>query len=120
MTLKTEVKMTDKIPTKIPIDLDRRRYFNLNLTAVAFWEANTGKPFVSNKTWKHLSDKEMVLMLWACLKEDDPTLKPKDIVQMVKDKKLTLKAVLPVYIRSLSAAWAGIFNSFTGGDNHAD
>ncbi|MGA2669912.1 MAG: hypothetical protein ABSF21_00620 [Dehalococcoidia bacterium] len=105
------------IPTKIPIDLDgRRRYFHLGLLAIALWELNTGKPLFSKKGWDHFSKKDMFLMIWACLREDDPKLKPQDVVQMFKDNKIPSGAVLQDFIQQLSAAWGAILDSFAGGE----
>ena len=109
--------MTDKIPIRIPVDLDRRRYFTLDLAAVIRWEGLTGKAMFSKKTWAHFKKKEdMAMMLWCLLVGDDPGLKPEDIVQMFKDKKITPEAVLPSFIESLSAAWGELMINSIGGD----
>jgi hypothetical protein len=59
-------------------------------------------------------------MLWCLLVGDDPELKPGDIVQMLKDKKITPEAVLPSFIESLSAAWGSLMISLVGGDKHGN
>ena len=111
--------MADKIPVRIPVDLDRRRYFQLDLAAVIRWEGLTDKPFFSNKAgWKHFKKREdMAMMLWCCLVGDDPELKPRDIIQMLKDKKITPE-VVSALIQLLNDAWVTLINSLVGGDNH--
>ena len=110
------LKRKKDISVKVPVDLDRRRYFTLNLAAVIRWESNTGKPFFSNETWENFTNPaDMALMLWACLVEDDPNLKPEDIIQMFENKQITPEAVMPAFIRSLSAAWGSQITELIGG-----
>ena len=108
------MKKAGNLPTRIPVDLDRRRYFQLDLAAVVRWEANTGKPFFCHKTWKHLSKKDTALMLWTCLVKDDPELKPADIIPLSRDKKIDWD----VAFEKLELAWGKlIMNScFIGGE----
>ena len=101
--------MTNNSLIRIPVDLDRRRYFQLDLAAVIRWEALTDKPFFSKKTWDHFKKTgDMAAMLWCLLVGDDPELKPEDIIQMLKDKKITPETALPAFISSLSAAWGDL------------
>jgi hypothetical protein len=104
--------MTEKIPIKIPVDLDKPRHFLLDIAAVARWEYSTGKPFFSMKTWKKLSKSEGVLMIWSCLVDNDPKLKPRDMIPILEDRKIDWKEV----INKLSAAWEPLIISFIGGD----
>ena len=111
--------MTNNNLIRIPVDLDKRRYFQLDLAAVIRWEGLTDKPMFSNKTWDHFKKTEdMAKLLWCLLVGDDPELKPEDIIQMLKDKKITPEVALPAFIQSLSAAWGTLTINLVGGDNH--
>jgi hypothetical protein len=45
----TKWEKTDKGAIRIPVDLDKRRYFTLDLAAVIRWEGLTDKPFFSKQ-----------------------------------------------------------------------
>jgi hypothetical protein len=115
------MKDKDNVPIKIPVDLDRPRYFTLDLAAVMRWEGLTDKPFFSKKMWTHFKKTEdMAMMLWCLLVGDDPGLKAEDIIQMFKDKKITPEAILPSFIESLSGAWGELMIDLVGGDSHGN
>jgi len=99
--------MTNEVPVRIPVDLDRPRYFTLDLAAVIRWEANTGKAFFSPKVWKHMSRKDAVLMLWACLTTGDPTLRPEDLLQLLETNKINWETVL-ASVEKLDFAWGNL------------
>ena len=107
--------MTNNIPVRIPVLLDKPRHFQLDLAAVIRWEGLTDKPMFSNKTWKHFKKREdMAMMLWCLLVGDDPELKPKDIIRMLNDKTINPEAALPAFIQSLSAAWGTLVINLVG------
>ena len=109
--------MTDNIPVRIPVDLDRRRYFILDLAAVIRWEGLTDKPMFSNKTWKHFKKtEEMAMLLWCLLVGDDSELKPGDIIQMLKDKQINPEVALPAFIQTLEVAWGTLIINLVGGE----
>ena len=107
--------MTNNSLIRIPVDLDKRRYFQLDLAAVIRWEGLTDKPFFSNKAgWKHFKKREdMAMMLWCCLVGDDPELKPRDVIQMFEDKKITPETVSG-FIQLLNDAWVMVVNTIGG------
>lgn len=111
------MKKTDNIP-KIPIFLDRQRWLHLNLTAVARFEAITGKPVFHVKTRKRISKKDTVLWLWACLSSiDDPALKPEDLIRLLDTHKINWDTVQES-VDKLNSQWQELITNsiLTGGE----
>jgi hypothetical protein len=113
--------MANNAPIRIPVMLDKPRHFQLDLAAVMRWEGLTDKPMFSNRVWRHFKKREdMAMMLWCLLVGDDPELKPGDIIQMFKDKKINPETTLPGFIQLLNDAWVEAITNTIGGDKHGN
>ena len=101
---------------RIRIELDKPRYLLLDLAAVARFEYNSGKPMFCLKTWRKLSKKETMLLLWAALAGEDPKLTPVDVLNIFKDESIDPEAVA----EKLSTSWGLVINKLVGGKDHGN
>lgn len=96
---------------RIRIELDKPRTLLLDLAACARFEFNSGKPMFCLKTWKKLSKKDTVLILWAALVGTSPKLTPVDVLNIFKDKSIDPKVVA----EKLSTSWGLVINNLING-----
>lgn len=62
-----------------PIKLDRDRNMIITLNALCLIEEKTGRSVMNQASWASLSLRDLRTMLWASLREEDPTLTERQV-----------------------------------------
>ena len=75
--------MANKVRPKIPIMLDKKRYFLLDLNAMVAFEEETGKNIMQGIDPKSMTAKDFRALLWACLLHEDESLGIRDVGKMI-------------------------------------
>ena len=67
----------------VKIELDKERNLIYDFRAVRDFEKVTGKNILKPDTWENLSGTDVSVMLWACLKVDEPALTIDDVAALL-------------------------------------
>lgn len=65
------------------VTLDRERELAVNLNSLGEFEEITGKRFFSPNAFESFTTKDYTVLIWACLKEEDPELTMEQVGKMV-------------------------------------
>jgi len=74
----------NKAKPEVKITLDKERTLKLTLNSMVAFEEATGKSLLNGSfNPAKMTAKELRAMLWACLLDDDQTLKAEDVGKMI-------------------------------------